>query len=717
MYVIILSIILNDRQINEVSSSLTFISLKIVYSLAFFTFIFAIISLVIDRIVSTLGFFGLNYTPLLSLSIILTICMGGYTCLTWLIWRILKKNPSGVSYRITLKENIVKIFATFSIILGATFFIIRTISPYIIRMIMPSFISFSVFIVIVIIILFNTDLSKIKSDITQNISSNNSKLFLIGLDAADWKILNPLIRKNKLPNINRIIQKGAYGYLDCYGKRLSPAIWTTIITGATVNDHGIEGFVFHQKGKTEPVLFKSLHRRKPALWNILSSFPKKVGVLNWIISYPAEEVNGYIVSMLTDKKNKGIIYPEQLHSRVSQLIGNSVDRENENKEEKWLREINNEIESLDKLTKYLLDNYDHDLFIFYTHVTDGVMHKFWQYREPEKFKRNGWSIDKLKIQQYKNAIDETWIKVDKIIGNIISKIDRNTNVVIISDHGAKPRAMPFFYVDGNELLETMGLLKFQNSSKTINFSKTKAYLSDPTIWNTKFAFSLNVKKREENGIIEEYEFEEERDRIINIFKNIRTSKGKKIFGQVQKVDNNGIDILVEQTSLLRKLNNELLIVNERKTPLKRLLKFVEGSSGNHDPGGVVIMSGPAFKRKILSALVIDNPISIGLSYLQGVSNRKIINSIFDFLKRTKFINPYTTLDIMPTMLHSLGYPVTDYMKGKIMVNVLNKKDKKLSKFSKIKEYDVSINYEYTDELPDETDERIKEQLKGLGYLG
>ena len=40
-----------------------------------------------------------------------------------------------------------------------------------------------------------------------------STIFVIGLDGASWNLMNPLLAEDKLPNIKRLMARGAYGPL------------------------------------------------------------------------------------------------------------------------------------------------------------------------------------------------------------------------------------------------------------------------------------------------------------------------------------------------------------------------------------------------------------------------------------------------------------------------------------------------------------------------
>src|ERR1700693_2461564 len=69
------------------------------------------------------------------------------------------------------------------------------------------------------------------------------RVLLIGLDGADMRIVDRLIREGKLPTFARLKREGAWGPLRSVEPLLSPLVWTSIATGRRPQDHGVFDFV------------------------------------------------------------------------------------------------------------------------------------------------------------------------------------------------------------------------------------------------------------------------------------------------------------------------------------------------------------------------------------------------------------------------------------------------------------------------------------------
>ena len=127
-------------------------------------------------------------------------------------------------------------------------------------------------------------------------AASGRPVIFIGLDGADWQLLDDYIAAGAMPNLARLVREGTSGVLDTIRPPLSPLIWTSMMTGVSPLDHGILDFVqFDPKtGAKEPIT--SSLRRAPAIWNMASDGGKRVAALGLWATYPAESVNGTIVS-------------------------------------------------------------------------------------------------------------------------------------------------------------------------------------------------------------------------------------------------------------------------------------------------------------------------------------------------------------------------------------------------------------------------------------
>ncbi len=126
--------------------------------------------------------------------------------------------------------------------------------------------------------------------------ANSRKVLVIGWDAADWRVITPLLEKGEMPNLQKMMDTGAHGNISTLEPAISPMLWTSIATGKRPFKHGIHGFTEPgEDGKSiHPITIAN--RSCKAVWNILNQCGKKSNVVGWWPSHPAEPINGVMVS-------------------------------------------------------------------------------------------------------------------------------------------------------------------------------------------------------------------------------------------------------------------------------------------------------------------------------------------------------------------------------------------------------------------------------------
>src|SRR5258705_12450045 len=122
------------------------------------------------------------------------------------------------------------------------------------------------------------------------------RLLLIGWDAADWKVINPLLEAGQMPNLARLIQEGVHGNIATIYPALSPMLWTSIATGKRAYKHGIHGFSEPLPDGSGVRPISLLSRKTKAVWNILNQTSHRSIVVGWWPSHPAEPLDGVMVS-------------------------------------------------------------------------------------------------------------------------------------------------------------------------------------------------------------------------------------------------------------------------------------------------------------------------------------------------------------------------------------------------------------------------------------
>ncbi len=74
------------------------------------------------------------------------------------------------------------------------------------------------------------------------VADTGLKVVFVGLDGADWRVLQPMMEKGELPTFAAMMRQGASGDLATLHDSNSAVIWASIYTGVTPDRHGVDDF-------------------------------------------------------------------------------------------------------------------------------------------------------------------------------------------------------------------------------------------------------------------------------------------------------------------------------------------------------------------------------------------------------------------------------------------------------------------------------------------
>ncbi len=288
------------------------------------------------------------------------------------------------------------------------------------------------------------------------------KVLIIGIDGATFKIMDPMMRKGELPNIKKLMDNGTRSVLNSTLIPLSPAAWTSFATGCDPDKHGIFDFSRRERDSYSSVPCSSSDRAVPPLWNILSRAGKKVVVINVPLSYPVDKVNGVMISGFPTPEELGdFTYPRSLLKELKDKIGPDyrlqpvVDVQNE---ELFLDEMTLITENVLKTTTHLMKTREWDFAMTVFVGPDALGHVFYRHMDKSHPRH-----DPKAPKRFKQAIQDSYRAIDKAVGKILKLIDKDTCVLMMSDHGFGPL---YYGVTINNWLMKKGYLKLKDRPAT-----------------------------------------------------------------------------------------------------------------------------------------------------------------------------------------------------------------------------------------------------------
>ncbi len=286
--------------------------------------------------------------------------------------------------------------------------------------------------------------------------AKTNKFILIGWDAADWKIINPLLDAGLMPNLDKLINGGVIGNLATLDPAYSPMLWTSIATGKRPYKHGILGFteVSPDQTRVRPVLSSS--RKVRAIWDILSDKELKTHVVGWWPSHPAEAMNGVCISNMYQKHKGGIndswpmppksVYPDSLTEYFSKFRVHPEEltyehilpfvpeaaRVNQKKDKRLfaIRKITAHAASLHAAFTNIIRTRDWNFAALYLDAIDHYCHGFMRYHPPKRP-----HIPQAPYELYKDVVTAGYRFHDMMLGRIMALAGEEATIMLISDHG------------------------------------------------------------------------------------------------------------------------------------------------------------------------------------------------------------------------------------------------------------------------------------------
>ena len=470
------------------------------------------------------------------------------------------------------------------------------------------------------------------------------KVVLLGLDGATWTLLDPLMESGRLPHLARLAQSGVRGPLRSTVHPLTPAAWTSAVTGLNPGKHGIYDFRQRRPGAYTLDLVNARRRDGLPLWSMLSDAGKRVGVFNVPMTYPPDPVSGFMVSgMDAPSISSSFIHPPALREALlSAMPGYQIDMDETTPDpDVYLARLLALSSAHLRALEWLLETHqDLDVLMAVLVATDRLYHAFWRELDPAAPPRDSALAVRV------HAVHDTILHdADTMLGRLWSWAGADGVVMIMSDHGFGPLAKDVYM---NQFLSDAGFLHVRPGlegapfAEMVDWSRTRAYA---------FGFfgniNLNLRGREPQGCVEQGR--DAQDTLRSITQALHELRdpddGAPIVDAVHRSDElysgphvaSAPDLLVVMRDYAYMTRDGYegvpgrLVAPPMSHSGKRLVH-----TGNHRMDGVFMLAGPG-------------------------------------VRAGEQVNGATLLDIAPTLLYTLGMPVPGVMDGRVLRDAFTSK--------------------------------------------
>jgi predicted AlkP superfamily phosphohydrolase/phosphomutase len=526
-----------------------------------------------------------------------------------------------------------------------------------------------------------------------------SRVLLIGWDGADWRILDPLLDKGALPNLQALIEKGAKGVLKSTIPTHSWSAWPSFLTGVEPADHGVYDILETVPGthKQFPVTYRSIKER--TLIPDLNAAGKRSLMINIPLTFPPPEIDGKLVAGGVLPKGRDFTAPASLAEDLEKAgapwpINGMSWTTFRNRPDAFMDEVVEITRARIKAQEWIIDNSEWDLAAFVHFSTDRVQHCLSEYIAPDHPDYAQRSKEKVA-----ERIRDAYRMIDDALGALVSKANEDDLVLFISDHGFQSCTR---CVNMDQLLRKFGFLQFTAKNalfgpmqwgpmrqaarkvydlfglhgkvslpQPVNWAKTRAYT---TIRSTGEGVSVNLQGREIDGIVRPEAYESVRDEVaaaIGGFVDPKTGRSpvKKVWRREEVFKGKHLDTAPDL--LFEPAEGYSL------THAKAAVEDADWVSGDHRIDGVIVARGP-------------------------------------HVKPNAFAEPAALVDVAPTILAALDAPSSVEHTGKVLTQLLGDRPalRATEPAATIPGMPTGDDSAVSDTEADE----MEEHLRGLGYL-
>jgi len=565
-----------------------------------------------------------------------------------------------------------------------------------------------------------------------------SKVLVVGLDGGTYTVLHPLMDKGEMPTLAAMIEGGSWGELiSTIPPHTAPA-WASFITGKNPGKHGVFQFVpidrsLYEGRRTRIVNSGTLSGQ--ALWNIIGQADKKVGVINVPLTYPPNEVNGFMVTgMLTPRESRHFTYPPHLASflgdyKIDISVGEEeygvLDDLNTDHPEvlaAFIEELTSLVDMRTETAIRMIEMYTPDFFIMLFTETDRLQHILWPWLQSNRLQFESQAERKLAeaVAHFYRNLDHNLAKLIKIAGEQTIKI-------FMSDHGFGPSTKK--NVNFNVWLQDEGFLRLQKNPRS---------LLNPRHWLKRMGLNREnlyclISSVLSGKVVRK--LEKTWGRVVST--PIDWSRTKAVFvpifefvGGIQIISPDDVQQPEWRTSgdyedFRNSLMQQLLELRDPQTNGPIVLQAYKREGlyqGAHtcDAPDIIFVMATDYRgdRSLLSKSLVHEKFQ-NISLWRGTHRREGL-VVFNgpHISPGRLSATPQIQDLTPTILYLLGIPIPEDMDGRVIKEIveasyLARNEIEYSRPTSPLKEDSEAG---TMELSEEEAEKVRKQLESLGYI-
>ncbi len=527
-----------------------------------------------------------------------------------------------------------------------------------------------------------------------------TRTLLIGMDGATFTVLDALTSGPEpvMPFLARIYRDGARSKLRSTINPLTPPAWVSLMTGRSPGQHGILDFIRAEE-RGEDVYFTLFDSRDclvEMIWTIASSQGKRAVALNFpFTAPPPKDFDGFMVPGFVPWRHlRRNTVPADLYDRLTALpdfspkeLAWDFNQEKQAMEdlsdedrENWVRYHLPREQQWNRIAQYLLSEEAPDLMAVMFDGVDKLQHQAWEFIDP--------ALECEQVDGYRGRMRDLckdyFRQLDGFIEGLVTRAGKDVRVFLASDHGFTGttevvRINSFLAQNGHltwkpEVDSEEAARREDSMFANLDWDATTAYCGTPSSNGIVIRVAHEPGQR---GVPPE-EYEAYRDRLISELEELRDEKtGERIIREIHKrEDVYAGPAMTVAPDLLMVLRDFGFVSIKNKHPV---VEPREQVAGTHHPDGVFLAFGTG-------------------------------------IKRGKMVAPHNIVDVGATLLYSLGLEVPSDFEGRVAEAVFTQEHLRRNPVVIGAPTTGPSTDEDAKDMSEQEEERIKAQLRMLGYL-
>lgn len=505
------------------------------------------------------------------------------------------------------------------------------------------------------------------------------KVALIVLDGMEWTPVNRLREKDRVPHLSRAMDEGVYTTFAT-SRAFSPITWTKIGSGQSTENVSIDGWNVQAPGGQRMIQSQDVENRR--IWDYLNDANISTGVVGWMLTWPVEEVKGYMIAGPLSTSDRELVYPREEFMDNYQVIESG---------DEW------------EIAHMVLDTRKNEtpfITLGFKNL-DTYQHQLWKFMVPEKFGLER----KEENQKYREVIYTEYENLDEVVG----RFGEDWNVIVIGDSGFEAEnkeygnIAPTYENDINPLLAAMNYTdittKTVRGTEITRVEESSRLKRCPVLYPQNDVLSPTTYLQRICVLDDSVDINETIDRL----ESVEYRNGKKFFYDLHYVP--------EKESIKGKMKvYQSGVVNTTVESAMAPQPHVSGKSYYVDKAlGLELPNGEPFDLWIGPEKSGDHP--------PGTDSVFIARGPYIADRGNISRGAVGAEDIAPTLLYLYGLPVPRDMDGAVAKEIFTERfnDERELRYVNASTRESSSEKPYFKQRGNLSSKALKQRLRNLGY--